>query len=463
MISTNQAVKPTVKLRPPKVKGWPLLGPLPTIIKDIYQFLLEAQERYGDVYTIDLGLLDIMVFNHPRHVEHIFVSHFRNYRKGGPMWDSIRDLTGNGIVTSEGDFWRKQRRMMQPQFHRKRIAGLADLMVEAIDESLPHWDEMAEAGQAMDMALEFPRMTMQVIVKTMFGTAVSTAEADRVGDALTFALDYILQSLVTKSLPAWIPVPGRRRYQEAVAEIDEIVMAVIERRRQSSEPGDDLLTMLLQLVDEETGEGMTNQQLRDEAVTLFLAGYETTATALMWLFNTLPGQPDVVAKLRQEIDQVLVGRTPTLTDLPKLSYTHMVLQESLRLYPPAWWLMRTAVEDDEIDGFHIPAGTLVMPMPYTVHRHPEIWDDPEAFIPERFAPDQVAKRHKFAWTPFGAGQRLCIGRDFALMEGQLILARILQRYRLEAVPGHEARKQLSTTLRSKDGIFIRLSPTQPTT
>lgn len=276
-----------------------------------------------------------------------------------------------------------------------------------------------------------------------------------------FILDNLLLEAATQALPAWLPLPHRARYRRALARFDEIVYRIIAQGRQAvaaaQQPENHLLAMLLDTVDEETGEGMTDKQLRDEVATLFLAGYETTSVALAWTFHFLTRQPDVMQKLQAELDDALAGRQPGFADLPKLPYTRMVLQEALRLRPPSAWLPRTALADDTIDGYAIPAGTQIASMTYFYQQHPDFWPDAERFDPERFAPEQSAGRHQFAWIPFGAGPRLCIGRDFALMEGTLALAMITQRYRLAGVAGDEPGQTLSGTLRPQGGVKVRLS------
>lgn len=440
---------------PPKVRGLPLGGALLQLAQDPFKFFQEARVTYGDIYTLDLGMVQVVMLNHPQHAQHTLIDHAANYTKGGAMWDSIRTLLGNGLPVSEGNFWRRQRRMIQPNFHRTKLAALTDLMVEAIDEGLADWDAKA-TGQPINIEMACSPITMKVITRTMFGTGLDEHEAQVVSEQFPFVLDYIFKGLITQALPRWLPVPGRRKYQQALADIDQVVLQVIARRRQEKSEATDLVTTLLQMVDDETGEGMTNQQLRDEAVSMFLAGYETTATAMSWGLELLTHHPEVLQKLRTEIDTQLGNRTPIFDDLPNLPYTRMVVMELLRLFPPAWWLTRTAVDDDVIDGYHIPAGTMVGDLFYMMHRHPDFWPEPERFDPERFSPAQSAHRHHCAWIPFGAGQRQCIGKDFALMEGQLLLARVLQRYDLAMVPGRAARPKATTVLKSQSGIWLSL-------
>lgn len=444
----------------PLTKGWPLVGSLPALLKDPFGFFMQARETYGDMYWLNLGLSRALVLNHPQHAQHTLRDQAHNYRKGGPMWDAIRTLLGNGLVVSEGDLWLRQRRMLQPQFHRQRLAALTDLMVDAIDETLAAWQEAAEAGTPFNIAPAFNHVTMRVIVRTLFGSALSEREMDEVAASMTYALDYLLRAMVTNVLPQWLPLPGKRRYRQALAQFDQVIYRLIDACRRGETPQNHLLAMLLDTVDEETGQHMSDQQLRDEVATLFLAGYETTSIALSWAFHYLTQQPELLTRLQDEVDSVLAGRRPTFADLPQLPFTRMALQETMRLCPPAWWLPRTALAEDEIDGHTVPAGTNIITLIYMIHRHPSAWPDAERFDPERFATEATAGRHRFAWVPFGAGQRLCLGRDFSLMEGQLALAMVAQRFNLRAVPGQVAQPQLTTTLRPKNGVILHLQPRQ---
>jgi cytochrome P450 len=448
---------PVARKEIPQTKGWPLVGSLPQIAKDPFTFVKEARETYGDIYTLNLGLSKVVILNHPRHAQYILRDNARKYHKGGPLWDAVRDMLGNGLAVSEGDFWLRQRRMMQPQFHRQRIAALTTLMVEAISGVLETWQQAAESGEDFDIAPAFDRVTMSVILKTMFGTGLSVEEMDEAAEAMTIGLNYIMQGTITHPLPSWLPLPGKKRYQEAMARFDELVFRIIGECRRGEGTENHLLAMMLDMVDEETGGGMTDQQLRDEVATLFLAGYETTSITLSWAMYYLGQNPEMMAKLQAEVDEALGDRLPTMADLRNLPYTQMVIQESMRLRPPSYWLPRTAAEDDEIDGYHIPAGTNVVSLTYMYHHHPEHWENADSFDPERFTPENSANRHKFAFVPFGAGQRMCIGRDFAMMEGQLALAMVMQRFAITAVPGHVTKPQLTSTLRPKGGVMVNLA------
>lgn len=341
--------------------GWPLLGALPTLVRKQIDFLPDAQQRYGDIYTLNLGMVKAVVLNHPDHAQHVFRDKTRNYRKGGKFWDIVRELLGNGLVVSEGDYWRRQRRMLQPQFHRQRLAALTTLMSEAITEGLSKWPTAGE--QPLELGAAFSDITMRVITRTMLGGTLERSEIEQVSAALTYAINYTMPAMLTRNLPKWLFAARERRFHEAIAQIDAVLFKVIERSRQAIEAGDyadNLLSMMLTLVDEETGERMTDQQIRDEAITIFLAGYETTAVALTWALPLLLHNPECLQKLQTEIDTVLGGQPVTFDKIGQLSYTRMVLQEVMRLRPPASWLPRTAVEDDEIGGYAIPAGTMVV-------------------------------------------------------------------------------------------------------
>jgi cytochrome P450 len=433
------------------------LGTLPGLLARKVDYVSTLRERHGDIFTLDLKLGEAVVLCHPRHAQHVFVDRARSYGKSGPVFDSLRTLLGNGLPMSEGDFWKRQRRMMQPAFHQQRLAALTEKMVEAIDECLEGWDAAAASGEPFDIARAFNRVTMNVMVRTMFGAGLEPGEAERVASALVYAIDYILRGVLTQSLPDWVPVPGRARYREASRTIDETVLGVIERARRDPSGGATLLSLMLDMVDAESGERMSQAELRDEAVALFLAGYETTSVSMAWAFHALTQQPQLSQRLEAEVDRAVGTRVPGFSDLMSLGYCRNVAQEALRLYPPIYWLSRKAVEEDVIDGFRIPAGTSVSLMLYLIHRHPESWAEPERFDPDRFTPERSAGRHKHAWVPFGAGQRQCIGKEFALMEAQLILTRLAQRFHVEAVPGRVAELLLSTSLRAKSGVWVKLT------
>jgi cytochrome P450 len=440
----------------PKTSGLPLVGSLPKLLKDPFNYVVNTREELGDIYWLNLGLSKVLILNNPNHAQYVLRDNARNYRKGGPMWDAVRSLIGNGLVVSEGDFWLRQRRMMQPHFHRRRLAGLTELMVTAIQEALDMWEAQMRSGEQIDLASAFNKVTMKVIVKTLFGSGLKQEEMDAVGDAMSFVLDYIISAMVTDNLPSWIPAPGRKKYQEALAVIDEVVFRIISEVRAGNEGDNHLLAMLINTVDAESGDEMTDEQLRNEVTTLFLAGYETTSIALTWAYDYLNQNPDMLEKLQTEVDEVLDGRTPEFADIPNLQYTRMIFEETMRLRPPAFWIPRIVEEDDEIDGYAVPAGTNVVSLTYMYHRHPDHWEDPERFDPERFTKENSAGRNQFAFLPFGAGQRKCIGMDFAMMEGPLVLAMVAQRFKVKTIADQPAKPMLTTTLRPTGGLPVQL-------
>jgi cytochrome P450 len=291
----------------------------------------------------------------------------------------------------------------------------------------------------------------------MFGSALAPAEAEQIAQAMAYIIDFMLKGMVTRLLPPWLPVPGRARYRVAIQTIDTIIFRMLNRAEQGADLGDTLLSLMRRATDAETGEQMTAAQIRDEAVAIFVAGFETTSVAMAWALHVLTQEPEIGQRLQDEVDAVLGTRAPGFAELQQLSYTRKVLQETLRLYSPTYWLPRTPVEDDEIDGYRIPAGTLVGILTHVIHRHPDCWESPERFDPERFSPERSVGRPKQAWLAFGGGQRQCIGKELAMMEGQLILARIAQRFRVTALPGRKARVHFTTTLRARTGVWVRLA------
>ena len=441
---------------PPKTAGFPLIGSIPNLVKKQVDYLVDAWREYGDIYTLDLGIMQIVVVNHPDYAQYVLRDAWRNYGKGGEMWDSIRTLIGDGLVTAEGEVWRRNRRMMQPHFHRQHLAGLSQLMLEAINDGMADWDALAESGESFDISKAFSKVTMKVITRTMFGSAMSAEEADKMGVELSFAVRYLMQLMVTDKVPKWIPVPGRKRYQEVLDYFNNFLYSVIERRRREPDQSGDLLAMMLNMVDEETGHQMTDKEIRDEAATIFAAGYETTSVAMSWAVHMLSQHPDIAYKLQESVDTTLNGAAPSFENFMQLVYPRMVMEETMRLYPPAYQYTRQAIEDDVMGGYRIKAGQMVFVVPLTIQRHPDFWEHPTKFDPQRFAPEAAVGRHPLAFMPFGAGQRQCIGKDFAMMEGIFILTKLAQRYHIHADPTHEAKPGLAATLSPKDGVWVRL-------
>jgi cytochrome P450 len=443
----------------PGPRGFPLLGSLPDFAwGDPTRALLDAFREYGDVVRFRFGPVAFFGVNHPDHIRHVLQENRHNYTKS-VNYEELRHVLGNGLLTSEGDSWLRQRRLAQPAFHRPRLAALASVITRETSSMLDRWS--AHVGATIDVSHEFMRVTLGIVGHSLFGVDLAS-DADSVGRAVSVALEWANARMVQLvRVPARVPTVANVRARLAIRTLDALVYRIIESRRhaiaRNDEPAHDLLAMLIEARDEKTGEGMSDVQLRDEVMTLVLAGHETTANALTWTAYLLSRHPAVERKLREEISSTIGDRTPTFDDLPKLSYTMMVIEESLRLYPPAWCVERQAIADDDVGGFAIPHGSIVLVAPYTMHRHPSYWDDPEGFDPERFAPSQTSTRPKFAYIPFGGGPRVCIGNHFALMEMQLVLAMIVQRYRLDLVSGHRVEIEPLVTLRPRYGMKMSVS------
>lgn len=440
----------------PGPKPAPILGNILDMRQgEVFETLLEFHKSYGDIVQLELPKNNFVYsIANPESIQHVMQMNNQNYTKG----DRIRiatPLIGNGLFASEGEFWRRQRRMMQPAFHRKQIALLAEEMVHTIQEMLDRWEPYANSGQTLDMQNEMMSLTMDVVTRTLFTSSLEPAEVAELGRQITFLLDMITErSQAILPIGEKIPSAKNRRFDEGVATIDKIIYRLIEERRASQERQDDLLTMLIEARDEESEEVMDDKQLRDELVTIFLAGHETTAIALSWSIALLSLHPMVRRKLQNEVDQVLGDRIPGASDYNNLPYTIAVVSEAMRLYPPLPMTIRQALEDDVLDGYTIKANSGVFINIYSAHHNPDVWENPEGFDPQRFLPEQSKNIPRFAYLPFGGGPRQCIGNNFALMEAVLALSMITQRYELNLVPGADLAPYMPGTLRPKGGVPV---------
>lgn len=435
---------------PPGPKGLPLIGNAPLLVgNNPLQYTVDCARKYGDVIRFRFGTLRFYLIVHPGAIEYVLRGNHRNFKKdkGSHM---LSGLVGQGLLTSEGDFWRRQRRLAQPAFQLEQIQKYSTTMVDAAERLMQDW----RPGQTRDIHPDMARMTLDIIGQTLFSTSVTNV-AGTVGAALHVLMEYFAGPVLWFPFLKWLPLPANRRFRKAVAQLDDIIYGAIEQRRKSGEDRGDLLSRLLAAQDED-GSVMTDKQLRDELITLFLAGHETTALAMSYTFYLLAQHPEVDAKLSAELDQVLGGRLPTNNDMPQLRYTEWVVREAMRLYPPAYSIGREAINDCEIGGYHVPKGTQVAIFQWVVHRDPRWYEDPEAFRPERWDNDLARRIPRCAYFPFGDGPRICIGNQFAMMEAVLCLATIAQRYRLTLAPGFELKLLPSVTLRPRHGVSMVL-------
>lgn len=435
---------------PPGPKGHFLLGHMREINRDPLRLFVDAHRRYGDVVSLRFGPWPFVVVAHPNEVSRILHENHRNYDKNNFDYDRLKTLVGEGLLTAEGPLWLSQRRLMQPLFSRERIAAYGPLMTQAALETVENWQQPARRGQPLDIAAEMMRLTLTIIGRAMFGRALNE-EADIVSRSFTVVNEGLGHYGLESFLP-WLPTPRTWRMHAAIRQMDEVVMRIIDQRRNHPNGRDDLLSLLLAARDQETGKAMSDHQVRDEVITIMLAGHETTANALSWTWYLLSRNHDCEAVMRQEIARVLGDRPPTVDDLPALNYTRMVIEESMRIYPPAWAISRNVRQDDELGGFPIPAGAVVTLAPYLTHRHPEFWPDSERFDPLRFTAENNAKRPRYAYFPFGGGPRLCIGANFAMIEAQLLLVTIAQHYSLTFAGAQPVIPQPLITLRPLGGL-----------
>jgi cytochrome P450 len=440
----------SASLRPPGPHTrWPIISFF-EYRRGMTAFLERAAREHGDIVYFKMGPQDVYFLNHPDYVREVLVTRQQNFIKGRALQRSKR-LLGEGLLTSEGSFHRRQRRLAQPAFHRHRIASYADVMTEYAVRAAGRWRD----GEQLDISQEMMRLTLAIVGKTLFDADVEE-EAQEIGEALATifslfnAMIFPFSELLEK-----LPLPQNKRFERAKRRLDETIYRIIDERRRSGKDHGDLLSMLLLSQDEEGTGSMTDEQVRDEVMTLFLAGHETTANALTWTWYLLSEHEEEEARLHAEIDEVLADCSrPTVEDVERLRYTEMVLSESMRLYPPAWAIGRLATKETEIGGYTIATGALVLLSQYVMHRDSRYYPAPERFDPERWTPAMRESRPQFAYFPFGGGARRCIGDGFAWMEGILLIATLARRWRMRHVPEHTVELQPLITLRPKHGMLM---------
>jgi cytochrome P450 len=437
-----------------------LVGPKPGFFfgsgarfrRDQLGFYEACAREYGDFVQTRMGPFRIFLIYHPDAIEELLVARNRDFIKS-PGVRLLRPLLGEGLLLSEGETWLRQRRLMQPAFHRQRVAGYGDVMSAFAERHVAGWN----AGEIIDAHAEMMAVTQAIVAKTLFDADVSGDAQDATQAAKVLAEDFGVRLRSFRLLPHWVPTPRNLRSRRAIGRLDRVVHRIIAERFAGGEDRGDLLSMLVQAQDADDGTRMTARQVRDEVMTIYMAGHETTAVALSWAWYLLAQHPDADARLAAEVLEVLGGRRPTVADLPRLKYAEMVMTESMRLYPPAYGLGRQATVPSQIAGQPIARGDIFIAPTWVVHRDPRWFDEPQAFRPERWEKDLAQRLPRFAYFPFGGGPRQCIGNSFALMEGILILAVIVQRFRLTLVPGQRITPTPYVTLRPEPGIRVQLA------
>lgn len=432
-----------------------LLGDLRAFQQRPLQTIERARE-YGDLVQWRFGPFWFNQANHPDLVREILVTRAGSFGKTARNREVFERVLGEGLLVSEGEYWRRQRRMVQPAFHRQRIESYGSVMVEYTQRMMEKWAD----GTEIDLAREMMQLTLGVVSKTLFDAELQDETYQRVDRAMAVVLEKANERFSRVfTLPAWLPIPSNRAAQRAVGELDDVLMEIIEERRRQGTDAGDLLSMLL--LAQSQGDGMTNRQVRDEAMTLFLAGHETTANALTWTWTLLARHPEVEARLRREVESTLGDRPPTVEDLEALEYTDWVVQESMRLYPPAWIIARQAREPIEVGRYQLDAGAIVFISQWGLHRDERYFESASEFRPERFSPDRADDIPRYAYIPFGGGPRICIGNNFAMMEASLVLATMIQSISLEMEPDQDLTPEPLVTLRPRHRIRMRVRRENP--
>ncbi|WP_248965403.1 cytochrome P450 [Sphaerisporangium perillae] len=418
--------------------------------------LMNLAATYGDAARLRIGPKTLYFFNHPDHAKHVLADNNGNYHKGVGLVQARRAI-GDGLLTSEGDLWRKQRRMIQPVFQNKRISRM-DAVIAAEAANLVERLRAHTGGEPVDVVQEMTWLSLGVLGRTLLDADLGAFSS--IGHSFEAVQDQAMFELVTLSkVPMWVPLPKQMRFRRARAELQRIVdHLVADRLARPGELGDDVVSRLIASTRQEADPRVGRQRMRDELVTLLLAGHETTASTLAWTFHLIDRHPEVRDRLHAEAVEVLGDRLPVHEDLHRLRYTAMVVEEVMRLYPPVWMLPREAQGDDEVGGYHVPAGSDVLISPYTLHRHPAFWDEPDRFDPERFDPDRPVNRPRYAYIPFGAGPRFCVGNHLGMMEATFVIAMIARDLRLTQLPGHDVVPEPMLSLRVRGGLPMTVHP-----
>ncbi|MGW4116531.1 cytochrome P450 [Actinosynnema sp. NPDC004786] len=446
-MTTTDTAGPRTVPGPPRGETLSLLA---RMARDRLAVMTSVSRQYGDAVRLRLGPKSMYFFNHPDHAKHVLADNPGNFVKGIGLVHARRAL-GDGLLTSEGELWKAQRKTIQPVFQAKRIAGKADVIAQ---EAAGLVDKLRRrrGGAPVDISEEMTGLTLGVLGRALLDADLGAFES--IGHSFEAVQNQAMFEMMSLStVPHWVPLPVQRRFHRARADLDRIVARLADERRANPTPdGDDILSRLVEATRREPDPAVAHQRMRDEMVTLLLAGHETTASTLSWTFYLADRHPEVWERMHAEAVEVLGDRLPTFRDIARLKYTTQVIQEVMRLYPPVWILPRVTREEDVIGGYRVPAGADVLICPYTLHRHPAFWEEPDRFDPDRFSPGRSSGRSRYAYLPFGAGPRVCVGSGLGMMEATIVAASVVRELRLSTAPGYEVRGEPMLTLRVRGGL-----------
>lgn len=436
-----------MKDQPTLIPLWKVLINMPKYYENPTPIMVASLNENNGIYRSYVGFKQMFVTDRPEIIQHILQKNHRNYTKS-PIMAILAEEIGQGLLTSDGDYWLQQRRLIQPNFHRQKLVGLVDIMIEETNNYLDKLEAQIEQNPTTEMTGEMMHLTLQVVMRSLFSTGINQSDLKVIDTVISEMQQYIIAK-IRKPYAKWLfKLNGKERYYKSLPKkIDKILYNIIAERRQSTESYNDIFDMLLHARYKDTNEGMNDQQLRDESMILFLAGHETSANALTWLWYLVTQHPEVEAKLLEEVNTVLGNKDATFEDLPKLKYTKQVIQEAMRLYPPAWIIDRAAIEDDEIEGIKIPKGSLVILPIFAVHRNEKYWKNALDFNPDRF--EKAPPLSDYTYFPFGGGPRLCIGNSFAYFEMQIVVAHFIRRFKIKFAPNQKVDIKPLITLRPK--------------
>lgn len=445
----------SVRAAPPTPRGSLVLGNLGALVRDPLQLFLDAATQHGGLVRFRFAHLHVYLVSEPAYIRHVLTDHMRNYVKG-VSYASLRHALGDGLLVAEGELWRRQRRLMNPAFGRQILRDKAPVMLACVAAAIARWERHAAAGESFDLVAEMMRLAFDVVGRVLMGGDIADAMAE-LEDVVPVVSGWVYRHMSAPlKLPPWLPTPNNVRYRRAMRVLDRVVQRVIDEHRAHGERPD-LMSLLMSARDDDTGRAMSDRQLRDEVLTFLLAGHETSGSALTWVYALLADHPEHERRLHAELDTVLGERPVAVDDLARLPFAGQILDEAMRLYPPAWSFTRTAVERDRLGPFEIPAGAMVVISPWVNHRLARFWQSPERFDPERFAPAAVQTHDAYQYFPFGGGPHMCIGKHLTLFEIKLAMAAISQRYRLVRETPGRVKLAPRVSLTPAEPIRVRLA------